>query len=204
MTWPTKKRRLSNPAADPTKPDSCNLHWLASITGADDGIVATYFIVAANRLVELVVKNEIGNPDCLFMPIAFLYRHGTELILKDLIQLGTALGVIQPEEASQCDISKEHRLNTLWALTEIGLTRRWPNGNKLILENVRAVINDLHNMDPDGQGFRYSRDTKKRSTMSRYPKTFSLGDFRATMAPVYNLLDACREEFIYDLSEKEK
>ena len=38
MTWPIKKRRLRKLAADPTKPDSCNLQWLASITGADDGI----------------------------------------------------------------------------------------------------------------------------------------------------------------------
>jgi hypothetical protein len=196
--------RLRNPLSDPSKPDWCNLKWLASVTGADDGIVGTYFFIAANRLVEIAVKKVIAHPDCLFMPIAYLYRHGTELMMKDLIQLGIAIGVIHTADYRKYDFNKEHRINVLWSIVSIGLKRRWPKGSSNSLKHIHAVITDLHNMDPSGQGFRYSRDTKKRMNMKRYPDSVLLSDFRSAMNNVFELLEHCREEFLYDLSEMEK
>jgi hypothetical protein len=205
MQWPDKKRRLKTTITDSTKPDWCDLKWLASMTGQDDGIVAEYFIKAANRLVDSVVENRKGNADDgLFMPIAYLYRHSTELLLKDIIQLGIEIGVINAAESAAIVLHKEHSLNALWSLAAIGLERRWPEANKEVLENTKMVITDLHNMDPDGQGFRYSRDTKERMTHIRYPDSVLLSEFRDTMAGVFNLLDSCRGEFISDLSEMEK
>jgi len=196
-------KRLGNPLSDRSKPDWCNLKWLASITGADDGIVGTYFIVAANRLVEIAVKKVVERPDCLFMPIAYLYRHGTELMLKDIIQLGKAIGVIHTADYQKYDLNREHRLDVLWSIASIGLKRRWPKGSSNSLKKINTIISDLHTMDPSGQGFRYSRDTKKRMNMNLYPDSVVLSDLRSAMGNVFELLENCREEFLYDLSEME-
>ncbi len=205
MKWPDKKRRLRNLLTDSSKPDWCDLKWLTSITGQDDGIVAGYFINAANRLVESVVGNRQGNiDDGLFLPIAYLYRHGTELMLKDIIRQGQVLQLITKTDFPNLVIQKEHSLSILWAAASTALERRWPDAEKDVLENTRIRIDDLHNMDPDGQGFKYARDTKDRMNNMRYPDSVLLSDFRDTMEGVYNLLDSCREQFISDLAEMER
>ena len=191
------KKRLRRIPVATSKPDYCNLDWLARTSGNDDGLLASYFMIAADRLVDSVAARRRGNADDgLFMPIAFLYRHSVELLLKDIIQLGTIIGTIRTEEIVPDGILRDHNLLALWNVAAICITRRWPGENNKTLKDVKLVVEDFNSMDPDGQGFRYSLDKKRRLNKTRYPRGVVLTDFRDTIKRLVSLLDTCRIDFI--------
>lgn len=92
--------------------------------------------------------------DFLVYPILFLYRHHTELLIKQIIGLALQLA----DEPDKYQYKKDnHNLNTLWPLAQ-----------KLILEVdesyrlshfkiVKEVVKELHQADERATDFRYAR-----------------------------------------------
>ena len=81
----------------------------------------------------------VRHPDIYFFPIAYLYRHGIELCLKELVQYGIRLRILQEDEKLE-KLMGDHKLYPLWNMVRIVLEKIWPNGDKNDLKNVERLI----------------------------------------------------------------
>lgn len=81
------------------------------------------FKLAADMVVA-AVPTEGRYANDLFFPIAYLYRHHLELMLKELIRLGLRLGSLNGCE----DILGEHSLHRLWNKAKQLIKASGPNG----------------------------------------------------------------------------
>jgi hypothetical protein len=131
---------------------------------------ASAFKNAAEMLLDQQFSQTFNN-DSLVFPVLALYRHSVEIVLKDLIRLGLAEGVY--DESDLADIlgkdAKPGELGKGAVLTRHGLNPLWCHALKLInsiegADDEAAVaaelINQLHDVDEDGQTLRYDRDAR--------------------------------------------
>ena len=137
--------------------------------------------------------------DELFFPVAYLYRHGLELLLKDIIQTGVHLN-----RFSQHDVEEaltNHNLAKLWTKAKQVLVDRWPTADPTPLSATEAVINDFHQADPNGQVFRYDENKDgQRYRLETLPQNIGLDELRETMDGVFTLLSSAGSCLRDDLS----
>jgi len=108
------------------------------------------FKKAADILVNQVANHGTGQ-DHLVYPIAALYRHHLELLLKDIIQLGAHL---QDKNVTPMG----HKLPPLLNKAKSILNEIWPDENsETEFFHIERIISELSELDPDGQNFRYGR-----------------------------------------------
>jgi hypothetical protein len=88
----------------------------------------------------------------LAFPMVFLYRHYTELRLKELLQSGAEL----------LDLPKDwkcsHRIDNLWQRLKPLLQQVWPEGSERDLLNAERLLLELAARDPISMEFRYPED----------------------------------------------
>ena len=86
------------------------LRWLSSAE-IDDSYLATAFKEAADKIVDDIYNADgLGEyPDKFFMPVAYLYRHSFELIMKEIIKLGIVLELVK-QNMKLSSILKKHNL----------------------------------------------------------------------------------------------
>jgi hypothetical protein len=120
------------------------------------------FFEAGEELAQSCLANR-GKVDFKFYPLLFLYRHGIELALKQLIRWqaefsGTALKPGQP---------KGHDNLALWAMIdqtcecffEDGLHQPdFPFQVAYSVEEVSAILEDIETLAAGGFGFRYPKN----------------------------------------------
>ena len=168
---------------------------------------------AGDKVIE-AAEHDTRNPDALFFPVAFLYRHFLELTLKDLVRLGRSMGAIdisyhsQSHRCRKCghkwkveeDILFQHDLNKLWKEARKLIMDVLPNGNGEVAEALEATektIQEFHILDKSGQETRYatSKSGKRSLTVSgtgghlRHQRV-SLQNLKRTMDKVDRYLDA--------------
>ncbi len=180
MKWPRKGDRAFPPALPPLEPDI-----LAAFVCRSSGAYTAGFKQAADMVVE-GARRDLRNPDVLFAPLAYLYRHYLELELKDIACLGMELGMIKVTDGRL----EEHNLHKLWNSCREVIERVWPEGDRTDLNAVEQVILEFHRFDPSGQGFRYYKDLDGNPHLMSVPDWVSLEPLKSTMDGVANFLEA--------------
>jgi hypothetical protein len=129
-----------------------------------------------------------GASDRLFFPAMYLYRHGLELLLKELIRKGAHyLG-------KTCDNRAGHSVLRLWtdAGQEVDAKRVveavWANLTPELLAWLEASISEIHQLDPDGQTIRYPRNRVGIDNPVNAPDRVDLVHFRACFNTFWHFL----------------
>lgn len=91
-----------------------------------------------------------------YLPIAFLWRHYLELILKSILDRLSA------SDLERSEVWKDHNLEGLWRRVSRAFTGFWPLYEPEEHARVRDLILQFHNVDRLSFGFRYpvGRDGK--------------------------------------------
>lgn len=144
---------------------------------------------------ELVVSSlEEGNgdrhADKYLFSVGFLYRHYLEISMKQIVQLGLRLRILEPEEARHCLHS--HGLPILWEKTKKVLTTFWSGADQSPVLAVEQVVSQFHAIDDTGQAFRYSTDKHGNKLLAQAPDIISLSQLRKVMDGVGNFFDGCQ------------
>lgn len=179
FNWPKKDDRAfeSVPSADRAR--------VEAFVMPSDGMYLVGFQRAADMIVTAAQTDGQGADD-LFFPVAFLYRHHLELILKDLVRLGVRLGSLE-----ECDcILGEHNLHKLWNKTRQLMKEVWSESPDDALKGVEQVVLEFHKLDPKGMAFRYARDKKGEPHLQDAPGRVDLCNLKATVDAVSRYLDA--------------
>jgi hypothetical protein len=127
-----------------------------------------------------------GTPDSLFFPVAYLYRHHLELMLKELVSLGIQMGSLKGCES----VLESHNLQMLWKNAKQLIMGRWPKSPGEDMRAADHVVMEFHKLDPSGQAFRYARDKKGAPSLVDAPRVVDLGNLKAVVDGVSSFLDA--------------
>ncbi len=138
-----------------------NLHYHNAVTGGEFSAPYAYILgyySAAESLVQTSIES--GQLDTLFFPICFNYRHFLELSMKHLIigaekfaDISAELGYGEKIPVSVAGkIKNEHSLEKLlnWLIERFEKISGEQFDNEL-----KELIVEFHNIDPNGQIFRY-------------------------------------------------
>jgi hypothetical protein len=143
----------SSPLANSVLRDGPN-HLMNACVGEnggpyDFGDYALGFFKAANSLIELA-REVPEQVDMTVYPVAYLYRHGTELYLKHF----AALADRALEQCQQAP--KGHDIKKLWTdlKPKLHSLPQWMTKD-FSLPLVDEIINDFAAFDPNGEVFRY-------------------------------------------------
>jgi hypothetical protein len=158
------------------------------------------FKIAAEMVIEQCRDaDRFRYRDELFFPVAYLYRHGLELLMKDIIDTGIHMNVFKRDDVEEA--LAKHNLAKLWNYAKKLLIDRWPTSDPAPLKATEAVINECHQADPNGQVFRYDEDKNgRRHRHKTLPESISLDEMRKTMEGVFNFLDTTASCLRDDLS----
>jgi hypothetical protein len=129
-------------------------HW----TGVGDFHAAGYRQAAEILLRRFLADPEgtAGEQDSVVLPILFLFRHYLELRFKDIIVYGLVLS------GQQAKWRYGHDLDGLW--TEVHQLCGAIYGASLpaAFVTIEECVNDLRQLDPNSESFRYGRDLNGR------------------------------------------
>lgn len=153
------------------------------------GGYAVGFKDAADKVVEAAASDD-RNPDLLFFPVAYLYRHSLELSLKDIVRMSARSGAISPSEGDLDKLLGGHDLLCLWRQTRAAIEAVWPDGEKSDTDAVEKIILEFHGLDKSGQAFRYPTDKSGRPHVGSAPKCVSLQNLKRTFDAMDRFLDA--------------
>lgn len=180
INWPRKGDRAFKRSVPPV--DHARLE---AFVIPSDGTYLVGFQRAADMIVD-AAKTDEGNPDDLFFPVAYLYRHHLELMLKELVRLGLRLGSIEGCE----NILGQHNLEQLWNRAKQLIKEVWSDSPHDDLRAVEQVILEFHKLDPTGQAFRYARDRHGAAQLQGAPLRVDLDNLRAAVDAVSRFLDS--------------
>jgi hypothetical protein len=144
------------------------------------------FKLAADMILDSHLAANGSHNDILLFPVLYLYRHCVELKLKDLLLLGIHTGFFDEATTDKIldeedGIIGEHALCALWNKARDLLAHHCQNDPELKI--AESMINDLHQIDKDGQTLRYDR--VKGTLQLRRPKNKHLQDGQPH--PVYDI-----------------
>ena len=124
--------------------------------------LARYYLESANALIEITFSNS-SKLDVYVYSAVFLYRHSTELWLKELIWMSNSIlgrGKTFP---------KKHDLMVLWRILKKNATSLLESDfplNKNEDQYVETTIEEIMKYDPESVAFRYPLDKKKQRPLS--------------------------------------
>jgi len=180
LKWP----KAGDGAFREAKPPICVLQLCAFVTPSD----ATYtlgFRLAADAVIEKA-RQESTQPDLLLIPVAYLYRHYLELMLKNLVHMGVKGNLIVVSD----NRLTRHDLGKLWQSAKEMVEAFWPASPSDDLNAVEQVIREFHHFDPDGQSLRYAYNKSGNANLSGVPAWIDLDVLQSTMKAVANFLEA--------------
>lgn len=120
------------------------------------GTVASGFQLSANKLVEFARTSE-SDVDIVVYPIAFLFRHAIELLLKKATQ----------NTGSSRSIEKGHNLLDRWDTIAPQAKERFKEDPSYIdFKGLREIIKDFENVDKGSFEFRYPFTTFGERTLA--------------------------------------
>jgi hypothetical protein len=160
-------------------------HW----TGVSDFHAAGY-----RKAAEILLRRFLANPegtagdrDSVVLPILFLFRHYLELRFKDIIVYGQVLS------GQRAEWRHGHDLDRLWI--EVDELCRSIYRSPLPAEFVAIAecVNDLGQLDPNSESFRYGRDRNGRPIFEH--PVIGLKALGATVATIGDCLDGISMDF---------
>ena len=151
------------------------------------------FMDAADALMETYQAMTLYR-EAFFFPIAYLYRHGLELLLKDLVRIGVFLQFFKQEDVEV--MLAGHPLAPLWNKARKLIEHRFPNSDPSPIKGTEAIINQFHQDDPSGQRLRYvlSKDGAWHDHFT-LPKKVDVQNLREQMQGVHSFLTCCANSF---------
>ena len=127
---------------------NCDLNACVGRNGgpADFGRYAQGYFEAGERLVRSLRRDHYGI-DGLIYPLVMIYRHGVEAMLKQLAVMSSVL------VEKKREVHFTHKLTDNWAV----LRRCLPQLDvpQQDIDGADAIIEDLIEIDPNGESFRY-------------------------------------------------
>lgn len=181
--WPRKGDKaftLSGSPADPA--------LVAAFVLPTSGGYAVGFKDAADMVVEAAARDD-RNPDVLFFPVAYLYRHCLELTLKDILRISAETGAIVVPELSLKRMLGRHDLRCLWERVREAIEAVWPEGERADVDSVESIILEYDNLDKSGQALRYPADKDGKPHLSTDLKCVSLHNLKKRMDGVFTVLE---------------
>lgn len=157
---------------------------------------------AARGMMENKMYSGVGRPDFSTFPIAFLYRHALELLLKSILVEHHEIYSEDPELLLNAK-DRGHRLTTdylkdlravvdkartLGAVIEITASE-W--------SEIETVLREWNQHDPDGMAFRYSIDKKAKKVLLGSDFTFDIEKFSESMENVLGVLAHLRAQLFH-------
>jgi hypothetical protein len=184
--WPVKgSRLLQEPHSETPSTARAVVHWLNS--GHNWGLRASTFKTAGDQLVEAIIRGGDGtHPDRFVFPILYLYRHATEIRLKDIL-----LRAVQLQILGHDTVKKElgrHALGPLWEYSKLAIAEL--PGPSEDLELISELVSELDRADPDGQSLRYETDRSGNPNQTVMPDVIDLQNLRAVFMGLCNYLEA--------------
>jgi len=162
---------------EPSKKDQWYQNAVVGGSWTKDWLYVAGYKEAADVLVNYTTSLNVV-PDYLFYPICFNYRHALELTLKELIrdtekliQLSIQCGSLNEGEveAAQMENNEDYLCGTH---SMESLFNRLTDRLRLVCDqtlpdDIRYTVIELHNIDPDGQVFRYARAKHTQRNLSK-------------------------------------
>ncbi len=203
LNWPKRTDSAFGPRIegdDDLRTVAC-IDWL--LGNPDLGVRADGLKRAADIIVEGLSegKSEPSSCDVFFFPIAYLYRHSVELLLKEAIRYGAALGLVTRDVKLE-RLLKSHNLYALWNKLKPAIQAVWPAGPPEELRAAERIIAQFHKIDRTGQAFRYPA-VKSGTAASKSGDTLNLVDLvqlSKVAGGICNFLDGCISGFDNALS----
>jgi len=164
----------------------CRLDWCDGLIPDKDAVIAEGFKGAADKVIQDIEGGRCrGYPDHLFYPVAFLYRHYLELIIKALGRRALRLLGRNVGKGLQ-----GHDPQKLWIKTRRLLEELFPDEDRKILNDTERIILQFDELDKTGQNFRYAKDRSGKPTLRNAPKRVDLANLRKVMSCAANFFDA--------------
>lgn len=159
---------------------------------------AAGFQKAADIIVESLSEggNRPFSCDSLFLPVAYLYRHAVELLLKEAIGYGVRLNLITRDAKLQ-KLLVGHNLYSLWFRLKPALEAICPDGPKDELSAAERIIQQFHEIDKTGQRFRYPmvRGCRAQSEFHESVEWVDLDQLSEVAGGLCNFLGGCISMF---------
>jgi hypothetical protein len=173
LPWPDDSTCVFR-AGDP----SLNLAWIPQ-TAHQWQCYAAGYREAADRLYQSWC---VSRHDSLIFPIVFLFRHYTELRLKELVQ--SAADLLDLPADWKC----KHRIDILWHRLKPLLRDVEPDGSERDLDNAERLLLELAARDPISTEFRYPEDMDGKRHLADLQRIDVVNFFMA-MSQLSALLD---------------
>ncbi|MBT0671286.1 hypothetical protein HT136_23220 [Novosphingobium profundi] len=120
------------------------------------------FFESSHETVDLI-RSRAAKIDLLIYPIAFSYRHGIELMLKQL--LTSMNNLLETGEG----FKKRHQMSQLWGdMLELAGKYEEQLIEPEAIERAGVIIGHFDDFDPTGQVFRYPEDIKGNRHLSNH------------------------------------
>jgi len=180
FNWPKSGNRAFEPSVSADVRDRIEAFVMPT-----DEVYLAGFQRAADMIVDAASHEDL-NSDDLFFPVAYMYRHHLELMLKELVRLGVRIGILHDCE----EILGKHNLHALWHKAKDMIDSVWPDSPADDVQAAEKVILEIHKLDPRSQNFRYARDTSGNPVLRDGPKRIDLQNLKWVVDAVSNFLDA--------------
>ncbi len=175
------------------------VHW-------PDHLYSSGYRKAARSLAEQVCSS-YRDQDSLIYPIVYLYRHCTELILKDIILIANEL---LDKELSEQEIKAlgRHGLSKLWTqlrplLNQVCECAGNPAFPEEDLEGIDSYIQQIQEYDPDGQRFRYATMKNRKPSLKEDLQHINIRVFANAMEMLIEYIESIEGWFSHLCSEKQ-
>lgn len=194
FAWPGRDQKLFRGPTESTPDDViADIDWLKMFSA--DLSMPTAYKEAGDFLVEALRLGGDGtHPDRFAFPILYLYRHGIELRLKELIRFASRVGLGDALSDLE-DVLKAHNLWALWTKARSTIEQRWPKGDLSELDAMEKLIQELHAADKSGQHLRYSHGQDGKQLSRKLPPRLDLLHTRSIFDGMWNMLSGCIDDF---------
>ena len=152
------------------------------------------------RAAEVLVQHALehrADLDFLIYPVANCWRHHIELQLKYLLPI---LKRLLGEPAGSI---KGHDVVKLWDEVQPRLASAFPEEPRADSDNVGRLLRQLHNLDPDGQNFRYHRRTDGSLALTNIGR-LDIQTWHKVLVRVSNFLSAAADHTSYHQEIKDE
>jgi hypothetical protein len=152
---------------------------------------------SADTLIRSIRRSKKAAADERIIPACQLYRHYIELHLKYILLHGRRLKHITFTDKQV----RTHDLQKLWKMTRSLILAILPEEPVDDLDVMESLINEFHQIDPDGQELRFDRRTDKTQSLKQMPAAFGLKTLQSVMVTIDYYLHQIAICFLAEIDE---
>lgn len=148
--------------------------------GSEDHAMMEGYAKASLHLIDKAI-NDRGDLDYLIYPVLFLFRHFIELSIKE--------GYIKIKQYEQEEVDRAKVWGHFLVRKEFEYIHNWleNNWNGGFPNDVREIIQSLHDLDSKGDFFRYTHDMKgEKLRETRKSELIGYQELRVKVEKVYD------------------